>query len=445
METTVKILIVDDIEANLISLEYLFGEYFEEVEVLKAQSAQEALQTVLAQPVDCIILDIQMPEMDGFEVAKLLKSNKKTKDIPIVFLTAAFKEEEFQERGFALGAVDYLTKPIDNRQFINKIRLYIEIFKKNRQLQNTNTVLQQALKENLKQRHLLRTILDTQTNLVLVNDFEELFMGNKALLDFFGLSSEEEFHSRYRCLIESFIGDENTIDLASLQELESPKERFERLYEIVRESDESARIVMLRGRKRGGVKVFYIDIAKQDDFYLLSLTDITKMQRLHHETAQKAFYDNLTGVFNRNKFNELAHDLIDEALEISLELSCLMFDIDHFKSVNDTYGHLVGDEVLKSVAAIIQKNVRKTDLLCRWGGEEFIMVLPGSDAEKARQIAEKIRESIATTHFDEIGNVTISIGVTQLQKDDSVESLIERCDKALYKAKENGRNRVEKM
>ena len=125
----INILIVDDVKANLISLEALLETIDENYNVIKANSGSEALEYTLGQKIDLIILDIQMPEMDGFEVAKLLKSNKITKDIPVIFLTAAFKSNEWIEKGFELGAVDYLTKPIDENQFINRIRLYTKLIK----------------------------------------------------------------------------------------------------------------------------------------------------------------------------------------------------------------------------------------------------------------------------------------------------------------------------
>jgi len=136
-----KILIVDDTPANLISLEYLLNEYFDNIDILKAVNGEEALKVAFASKINLIILDIQMPVMDGFETALFLKKNKKTKEIPIIFLTAAFKEEEFTKKGFEVGAVDYLTKPINNNQLINKLKLYIELFKKNLELLENHQIL----------------------------------------------------------------------------------------------------------------------------------------------------------------------------------------------------------------------------------------------------------------------------------------------------------------
>jgi len=142
----INILIVDDVEANIISLEYLLNDYFDDINIFKAYNGEEALKISFTSSIDLIILDIQMPVMDGFETASFLKKNKKTKEIPIIFLTAAFKEEEFAKKGFEVGAVDYLTKPINNHQLVNKLRLYIELFKKNNQLIENQKLLTEQTK-----------------------------------------------------------------------------------------------------------------------------------------------------------------------------------------------------------------------------------------------------------------------------------------------------------
>ena len=146
----ITVLVVDDVEANRISLQYLIDEYLDNVELLLAASGEDALKITYKNDVDIIILDIQMPGLDGFDTAKYLKSNPKTQSIPVIFLTAAFKEEEFQQKGFEIGAIDYLTKPIDNHQFINKLKLYIEVIIKNKQLEAVNDNLYNALQKEIE-------------------------------------------------------------------------------------------------------------------------------------------------------------------------------------------------------------------------------------------------------------------------------------------------------
>jgi diguanylate cyclase (GGDEF)-like protein len=120
-----------------------------------------------------------------------------------------------------------------------------------------------------------------------------------------------------------------------------------------------------------------------------------------------------------------------------------MLDIDHFKTVNDTYGHDVGDYVLKATVNVIKRNIRKADIFARYGGEEFMIVQPETTIERAKVYAEKIRTIIEQNNFDKVKKITISIGVTMFNKNDAIESITKRVDDALYRAKDNGRNRVE--
>jgi len=441
MDYNIKILIVDDVEANLISLEYLLYDYFKDIDILKAKSGEDALKISLEKNIDFIILDIQMPEMDGFEVAKFLKLNKKTKDIPIIFLTAAFKEEEFQKRGFEVGAVDYLTKPINNHQLVNKLRLYIEVFKKNRELERVNNTLSELLNENKKQKEILQSILDAEQNLILVTDFNKMFILNRTILEFLSIKNKTEFKEKYVSIIDLFLDDDHSLNIQNIDKTLSEEEKFKKLYELVNSSDEGDRVVCIKN-SLGDKKSFFINISKKDDFYLLVLTDITKMQEQHIEISQKAFYDNLTGIYNRNKFNELVSNEIKRANRGNHPFSCILFDIDHFKKFNDTFGHLIGDEILKIIAQTINNRLRATDYFSRWGGEEFVLILTDTTITNAKIIAEDIRKMVENIHHNIAGNVTISIGLTEYRPGDNIETIIHRCDIALYLAKANGRNQV---
>ena len=146
MTNRLSLLAVDDVEANRVSLQYLIEEYCDDIDLILSPSGEDALKQTYTKEVDLIILDIQMPGMDGFDTAKFLKSNPKTKNIPIIFLTAAFKKEEFQQKGFEVGAIDYLTKPIENMQFINKIKLYKDVIFKTKELEKMNQVLEEKNK-----------------------------------------------------------------------------------------------------------------------------------------------------------------------------------------------------------------------------------------------------------------------------------------------------------
>ena len=153
--------------------------------------------------------------------------------------------------------------------------------------------------------------------------------------------------------------------------------------------------------------------------------------------------DALTGLNNRMKLDEALEGELGLAQRYRQTFAIVMLDIDHFKKVNDTHGHLIGDAVLKQVAGLLRGSLRKTDVPGRWGGEEFLVLLPQQDWRHAAMIAEKLRAAIASASFPEVGRVTASFGVSEYAAGDTVASLVKRADEALYRAKNQGRNRVE--
>ena len=168
-----------------------------------------------------------------------------------------------------------------------------------------------------------------------------------------------------------------------------------------------------------------------------------ELQELARTLRFRASTDPLTGLYNRAKFDETLASEIAQSQRYKSSLALIMFDVDHFKRVNDVHGHQVGDDVLVRLSKIVAARIRRTDLLARWGGEEFVILVPGMDGQTAYQAAEKLKEVIAESAFDAIGTMSCSFGVTQYRDGDSGESLVLRADNALYRAKTNGRNRVE--
>ncbi|MEM9771138.1 MAG: GGDEF domain-containing protein [Cyanobacteria bacterium P01_D01_bin.73] len=165
------------------------------------------------------------------------------------------------------------------------------------------------------------------------------------------------------------------------------------------------------------------------------------MRRLKHASER----DPLTQTYNRRKFNYFLQREIDRHHRHQSHFSLLFLDIDHFKKINDTYGHDVGDFAIKSVVSSIETNIRQADTISRYGGEEFAVLLPETNTSAAVQIAENIREYIASRKFGAIEKCTISVGVTTFEHSDSIEDLLKRADQALYIAKNNGRNRTEML
>ncbi|SMC08972.1 GGDEF domain-containing protein [Nitratiruptor tergarcus] len=152
--------------------------------------------------------------------------------------------------------------------------------------------------------------------------------------------------------------------------------------------------------------------------------------------------DALTGALSKEAFNEIIGLKIIEAKHVSSPLSLILFDIDFFKKINDTYGHIVGDQVLKELSEVVRSNLRESEYFVRWGGEEFIVLLPGTHLNGALMVAEKLRRKVEEYTFPEVEQVTCSFGVTALKNNDTIKSFIVRADEALYEAKNDGRNRV---
>jgi len=176
--------------------------------------------------------------------------------------------------------------------------------------------------------------------------------------------------------------------------------------------------------------------------FVSSGKDVTQECLINQEIQRIATSDNLTGIYNRHKFEILFALESERSRRFLLPLSILLIDIDHFKSVNDTYGHDVGDKVLKHLVKVVQENIRKIDIFARWGGEEFLVLSPGTDLQNMQMLAEKLRSAAESAVFPEVGKVTISIGVSTFEPEDTFTELFKRADQGLYHAKEHGRNQV---
>lgn len=170
--------------------------------------------------------------------------------------------------------------------------------------------------------------------------------------------------------------------------------------------------------------------------------DVTAEALMHQDLERIATVDKLTGIYNRHKFEELFMLESERSRRFSQPLSLILIDIDHFKSVNDTYGHDVGDEVLKKITDVINENIRKIDIFARWGGEEFLVLSPGTDQDNIQKLAEKLRLAVEKAPFQKVKHITISLGVSTLREEDTFAELFKRVDERLYYAKEHGRNQV---
>jgi diguanylate cyclase (GGDEF)-like protein len=300
-----------------------------------------------------------------------------------------------------------------------------------------NKLIEDEKKLSYQQKQ-MQVIIDNNDNLITLFKGNELILANKPFLSFFNFDKLEQFKEKHSSLAELFIEDDDTF---------IPKEKSNNLSWIlqIKSLQEKEKVVAFQ-HNTYGLNYFNVQISvvpNQKDSFVVVFSNITTMFKQSQKDQYMARHDVLTGIFNRQSFNEaISYDILQQ-LSHSHNSSLLMFDLDFFKKVNDTYGHQVGDDVLVLFSQTITENIRTNDIFARWGGEEFVLLLVGIPEETAIVIANNLREKIANTNFSSAGKITCSVGLSTYILDDTVESWFTRVDEALYKAKANGRNRVE--
>jgi two-component system, cell cycle response regulator len=307
-----KILIVDDYPANIKVLGELLRDRFE---VLVATNGLKAVSIAREKMPDLILMDVMMPEMDGFSAASKIRNDKLTCDIPIIFITAKGETEDIV-KGFDVGGQDYITKPFNPQELFARVNTHLELKQS-----------QQALKD------------------------------------------------------------------------------------------------------------YSIELEKAN----------RELKELNARLEFMAWHDQLTGLPNRRYMRDRINSEQDRSSRSRRPFSLVMGDIDDFKRVNDTYGHETGDGVLKHISAIINSTLRKQDLLSRWGGEEFLFLLPETDLNGALIVSEKIRSSIEAhpySYKDKTISLTLTLGVAEFEESQGIDGAIKRADEALYKGKKGTKNCV---
>jgi len=450
---TARVLVVDDVPANVKLLQArLSAEYFD---VITAMSGDEALAICERAKCDIVLLDVMMPDMDGFEVCRRFKAGPTTHHIPVVMVTALDQPSD-RVKGLQAGADDFLTKPVSEIALIARVRSLARLKVMTDELRMRALASRdigvtggerEALTEAGRNGHILlvddrplsyehmaailagehSVDIEADPNAALFRAADgnyDLLIVSLALVDFDGL--------RLCSQVRSLARTRNTPILA------------------IADADENARLV--RGLEIGVNDYLFRPIDKNEILARVR-TQIRKKrytERLRDSvqtSIELAITDALTGLHNRRYMETHIAGLVEQALSRDQPLAVLVLDIDHFKLVNDTHGHDAGDEVLREFALRVRKAIRGIDLACRYGGEEFVVVMPETDLAAATAVAERLRRRIASEPFPiQQGaqgiDVTISIGIAALGGNDDAASVIKRADQALYRAKHNGRNRV---
>jgi diguanylate cyclase (GGDEF)-like protein len=383
------------------------------------------------EKIDLIVTDINMPKMNGLEM--LAAIGKIDHLIPSI-VTTAHNDSSFLKEAINQRVRGYVSKPLNMHNLIDSILVVSEP----KYLKDRLEVLNKELELKVeKKTHELKSILDAQDNLILVVNDEGSCEVNQTLLNFFGYSDIEEFKTNHNSISELFIAKNSYF-------LSKDGIWFEEIIKL----EDNKRVVVMKNVK-GEEIIFRVNIKSfmfNTNYIVISFTDITDLKHYTYELQYKATHDNLTKLYNRHKLNDELSKEITRENRYMHGLSLLMLDIDDFKKINDTYGHDVGDIVLKNIATIINNSIRSTDYACRWGGEEFMVLLPETTVNDAITIAELIRINIEKYENKTLLKpTTVSVGVTQFKvNDDNVESFIKNVDLAMYEAKQTGKNKVVK-
>lgn len=402
--------------------------------VYVAQDGQEGLKIFEENKddIDLIISDINMPKMDGLSMCEAIK--KINHEIPLV-ITSAHNDTNFLRRSIEIGVTTYAMKPIDLYQLMESIIKAMEPIILRKKLIELNLSLESKIEQEINK---IKSILDAQDNIIIVTNKEEITNVNKKFLDFFGVDNFDEFIKSKKNIFDFFQEEFGFITKEQITKQESWIKYIKDLHEI-------DRIVKIKSALEEE-KIFAINVdyyENKDYYYVFSLTDITKLKEKSNLLEYQASHDKLTGLFNRNRFDEIYTKEIKRTKRYNNELSIIIFDIDDFKMVNDTYGHQIGDEVLKEIAKITLNGVREQDINVRWGGEEFLILLPQTNITGALTVASKIKSAIKEHIFtDKSLKITASFGVSQLLDEDDEVTLISRSDKLLYEAKKTGKDKV---
>ncbi len=449
---TARILVVDDIPANVKLLEArLVAEYFD---VLTAADGYEALAICEKQPLDLILLDIMMPGIDGFEVCERLKANPRTAHIPVVMVTALDQPSD-RVRGLKAGADDFLTKPVNDMQLMSRVKSLVRLKNVSDELRLRSETAHSVGLQDLA----TSDRPDEYGNVLLVDgrgsSQERIMRALKPIADVTAMSDPQA---------ALFEAAENSFDLVIVNSNFDDYDPL-RLCSQLRSLERTRYIPLLIIAEQGqdDMVVRALDLGVTD--YLMRPIDpnelvarsLTQIRRKHcndrlrasvKQTIELAVTDGLTGLHNRRYLDNHLKLLIDRAVARGRPLSICITDIDRFKSVNDTYGHDAGDEVLRDFAHRVRSTVRGADLACRFGGEEFVVVMPDTPADAAAAIAERLRTMVEDRPFalpnsDTKLSITASLGLATLNlSGDTPEALLKRADTALYQAKNNGRNQV---
>ncbi len=440
-EKKCKILIVDDVPKNIQVVANILQS--RGYSMAFAQNGETALELTRANPFDLILLDIMMPGMDGFEVCQKIRENPDTAAVPVLFLTAKTDTESIV-KGFASGAMDYVIKPVNEAELLARVKTHLELYRASREMREMNLRLREEIRERTQAEQRFRSMYENAVQGMFRSTADGKILSiNPAYVRILGYENREEMMG-----IEDM--GQNVYD--------QPEDREEMLrhlraqgvitdYEIkIRRKDGTTAWIMMNARLARdekdreiieGIVIDHTARKKAEEKLRLS------RERFRHE----ATHDNLTGLYNTRHLYRALEKLIHESREKQDPFSLIFMDVDNFKKVVDYYGHLKGSQTLREMAATIRDCLTEPAFAVAYGGDEFVVVLPGLNRETALRKAEEIRVQIReTSYLSSYGHdvhIRASMGIATFPDDaDDLNGLLALADQAMFHVKGEGKDAV---
>ncbi len=474
-EKYAQILVVDDDIINLqVMKNQLSGN--KNWQVTTVLNGIEALRTIESgKEYDLAIIDVMIPQINGYELCRRIRKQHSLVDLPILMLTAKNRPDDILA-GFKAGANDYILKPFDKSEFLARANTLLTLKKSiNQTVENAR-----RLESERKQRELAECLREASSTLGVTLELEDVLQSllNSLLkvvdYDFGYIILKENRNLKVKAVHsvnESYNFDElKKTDLliednklysylsqkqVPVIDLHQGVENFGQELPFESDAPSTLAVPFIFNEQIIGILVLESEKLNQYTEYEASLVFTLAGQaaiaienaRLFSEIKRLANVDELTGLYNRRYFFELAEREYRAARRYNRDISVLLFDFDHFKKFNDNYGHDVGDKVLKTIAKKCARILRRTDIIGRYGGEEFAIILAETNLENGKEVAKKLREEVSKIKIKVDGHgdlsATISVGVSGLDMETkSLNNLLKLADQALYEAKRRGRNRV---
>jgi two-component system cell cycle response regulator len=449
---TSRILIVDDIPANVRLLESrLQAEYFD---VRTAMNGRDALAMAERERIDLVLLDVMMPDMTGFEVCAALKGNPRTAHIPVVMVTSLDQAED-RVKGLESGADDFLTKPLSEVALVTRVKSLVRLKMVTDELEIRAAAMQSVgldsaakVRDNAEIFGRILVVDDRENSVgrirqALRRPFDVEITGNPA--EAIELAGRGDFDLIMISL--SLKAGDGLRLCTQIKTIDALRQTPVLLITDAAETQMVFRALDL------GVNDYIIRPIDSNELRARVRTQLRRklyqdrLRNMVTQAVELSVTDPLTGLYNRRYLDAHLRSALSRADATAKPVCVLIFDIDHFKAINDAFGHDAGDDVLRAFSERLRIGVRGIDLVSRYGGEEFLLVMPDTDAEYASSVAERLRSDVEKSPFvtnlsDEIP-VTVSIGIAEWQgRADTPDALVKRADQALYAAKRAGRNRV---